>query len=186
MYFVRFCYGRRHKQTSALTQHFAHLGLLRVIVVIEHLEEHMQPMGINVIVVVAVVRLFAALLMLVGVMVVPMVTLSTVLMVAVMVHLTSAPRAVVVAHRVGFTSVLVLVLVGEDVQEVFRFLRPLALLHSTAGLAGSREIQDASGSQTGELSQADGHVQLANQLVDGACQVTLRTDRMEKKQNSSD
>lgn len=80
----------------------------------------------------------------------------------------------VVVPLVSFMLVWVrFIPVGDCVKQVLRFLKPSALLHSVADQAGRREIQDASGSQSRELGQADGHIHLANQLVDGACQVTL-------------
>lgn len=112
--------------------------------VIEHLEERVQPVGINVIMVVPAVRLITVLLMLVVVVVL-------MVMVMVIVRLTSVPSDPVV----GLNTVFVLVPVGDVVQEAFRLLGPPACLHSFAGRAGIREIQDASGSQSVELSQAD-------------------------------
>lgn len=150
----------------------------------ERVEQHLQPVSINVIVIMAVVCLITALFVII---------LSTVLMIMVMAHLMTVPVPVgvamvmvvlvfmVVANLLSFTTVMVLFLpVGDFVQEVLRFLIPSALFHSVADRAGRGEKKDASGNQSRELRQGDGHVQLANQLVHGACQVTLCTDRMEK------
>lgn len=127
----------------------------------EHLKQHLQPVQINVIVimdVVTVLIMFSAV----------------VLMSMVVVHLTTVLMIMVAVHLVSFMLVGVRFLpVGDCVKQVLRFLKPSALLHSVADQAGRREIQDASGSQSRELGQADGHIHLANQLVDGACQVTL-------------
>lgn len=163
------------------TEPLAHLIVCGLIVVVEHLQQHLQPVKLDVLV--AVVLLSGGLIMVSVVLLPPVlgvgvgvhlaavtvvVLLVVVVVVVVVVRLASAMRVEVLSFAVG-----------DVVQEVLRLLQPPALLHGLADQPGRREVQDAPGSQSRELGHAEGLVHRTHQLLDGAAEVTLSRSRGE-------
>lgn len=78
--------------------------------------------------------------------------------------------------------------VCDVMQEMLRLVSPRPVLWRVADQLGRCEVQDGSGSESGELSHADGHIRLPSsglilavmdgvvveQLVDGVRKVTLQ------------